>query len=216
MMRLTWLLIFLVAIVGPASALPEIGWEAELSTNAHNVSGTVVVVDDNTLRVDDFIYDGQGINVYFYLGTENTNSAFDSGLRIGPQLVGGTFDGTQGSMQIDLPVGQTIDGWNAISGWCIDFNASFGDGVFESTVPLLGDYSGNGVIDAEDYTVWRDTLNQTGTGLAADGDGNQVVNQLDYDLWETAYNAASATTIPEPTAIVLLFTALLPVWHRKK
>jgi hypothetical protein len=34
-----------------------------------------------------------------------------------------------------------------------------------------GDYNGNGVVDAADYTIWRETLEQTGAGLAADGNG---------------------------------------------
>ena len=38
------------------------------------------------------------------------------------------------------------------------------------TVILDGDYNANGVVDAADYTVWRDSLGQTGMGLAADGD----------------------------------------------
>ena len=35
--------------------------------------------------------------------------------------------------------------------------------------PLSGDYNGNGVVDAADYTVWRDTLGST-TDLRANGD----------------------------------------------
>ena len=42
-----------------------------------------------------------------------------------------------------------------------------------------GDYNGDGVIDAADYTVWRDSLGQSGIGLPADGSGNGTVDETD-------------------------------------
>lgn len=45
-------------------------------------------------------------------------------------------------------------------------------------ISLTGDYSGNGVVDAADYVVWRDTKNSP-ERLAADGDGNGQTNDAD-------------------------------------
>jgi len=45
---------------------PKIGQETMLSTFAHWVSGAAVIVDDCTVRVDDFVYDGTGVDVRFY------------------------------------------------------------------------------------------------------------------------------------------------------
>lgn len=53
-----------------------------------------------------------------------------------------------------------------------------------NTVIPVGDYNANGVVDAADYSVWRDTLGST-TALDADGNGDQVVNELDYDVWRS-------------------------------
>ena len=36
-----------------------------------------------------------------------------------------------------------------------------------ASVGLVGDYNDDGTVDAADYTVWRDSLGQTGSGLAA-------------------------------------------------
>jgi len=80
------------------------------------------------------------------------------------------------------------------------------------SVTLVGDYNGNGVVDAADYTVWRDTLGQSGSGLAADGDGNGVVDSGDYDVWKTNFGqhagsgtgASANAAVPEPSTWALL------------
>ena len=78
-----------------------------------------------------------------------------------------------------------------------------------------GDYNGNGIVDAADYTVWRDSLGKTGAGLAADGDGNNAVDQADYTYWKTRFGntsgsgAGQAGSVPEPTSLVLALTALV-------
>lgn len=70
---------------------------------------------------------------------------------------------------------------------------------------IAGDYNGDGVVDAGDYSVWRDTLGST-TNLAADGNGNGMVNQLDYNLWAANYGTQQTSTLqtPEPAALTLL------------
>ena len=57
----------------------------------------------------------------------------------------------------------------------------------------MGDYNGNGIVDAADYTVWRDTLGST-TALAADGSGNLVVDQADYGVWKTNFGHTAGGT----------------------
>jgi hypothetical protein len=49
---------------------------------------------------------------------------------------------------------------------------------------LTGDFNHNFVVDAADYTVWRDTLGQTGMNLAADANEDLKVDQLDYAMWQ--------------------------------
>ena len=81
---------------------------------------------------------------------------------------------------------------------------------------LPGDYNGNGIVDAADYTVWRDTLGASVASFAgADGDGSAVVNQLDYDLWKSRFGdtngAGAAAAVPEPTTIFILAGLLVAV-----
>ena len=56
--------------------------------------------------------------------------------------------------------------------------------VINAPAPLVGDYNLNGVVDAADYTVWRDSLGQVGVDLAADGDADGTVDDDDYGLWK--------------------------------
>jgi hypothetical protein len=57
-------------------------------------------------------------------------------------------------------------------------------GVTDAVFELLGDYNGNGTVDAADYTVWRDHLGQTvAPGTNGDGTDSGVVEQADYDIW---------------------------------
>ena len=87
-------------------------------------------------------------------------------------------------------------------------------------VSIPGDYNGDGIVDAADYTVWRDTLGQADVGLAADGDGSGVIDDGDYTVWQTNFGAVSfgsgagsgaalpsasplSAAVPEPTSLTL-------------
>lgn len=84
-----------------------------------------------------------------------------------------------------------------------DLQKTDGANAFEFTVSPLrpGDYNGDGVVDAADYTVWRDAEGQSvAAWSSADGDGDGTVDQSDYAVWEANYGSASepARAVPEP------------------
>jgi predicted outer membrane repeat protein len=74
-----------------------------------------------------------------------------------------------------------------VAGGRIDIGA-----VESQPSPLPGDYNFNGIVDAADYSVWRDTLGST-TDLRADSSGptvgtpNGIVDQADYDFWKSHF-----------------------------
>jgi hypothetical protein len=78
---------------------------------------------------------------------------------------------------------------------------------------LDGDYNGDGTVGAADYTVWRNSVGQSGAGLAADGNRDGRIDSADYNFWKTSFRvsagAASARLIavPEPTCAVLLIVS---------
>ena len=81
-----------------------LGSQATFSNDFHDVSGTATVLAFDRLRIDDFTFDGGGLDVFFYLGADDTNASFIGGTAVGDQLVGTVFDGSQGPIVIDLPV----------------------------------------------------------------------------------------------------------------
>jgi hypothetical protein len=94
----------------------------------------------------------------------------------------------------------------------------------ESVVGLSGDYNGDDVVDAADYTVWRDTLNSV-SDLRADGDESGTIDGPDYDLWKANFgesanlgSAASSNAVPEPASyspLLLLAMAVACSWRTR-
>lgn len=86
------------------------------------------------------------------------------------------------------------------------------DLMAESVVPsLLGDYNLDGMVDAADYTVYRDTFGITvGAYQGADGDGDGEIGPGDYAVWAGAYGStnSNATAVPETGGVLLLTTAI--------
>ena len=79
-----------------------------------------------------------------------------------------------------------------------------------------GDYNQNGVVDAADYVVWRDELEDGGVGRS-DGNQDGEVDAADYDLWKTNFGQAAAgssltaSATPEPTSVLSLLLGVLPI-----
>jgi hypothetical protein len=75
-----------------------------------------------------------------------------------------------------------------------------------------GDFTGDGVVDAADYTVWRDNLGTADeSSLGGNGDGARGVGQGDYALWQANFGVGAASAnpgqAPEPTALALVLGA---------
>jgi predicted outer membrane repeat protein len=108
--------------------------------------------------------------------------AIDAGDSAVEEGVGGTpqFD------QRGAPFGRVSDG-DLAEDIAVDI------GAFEVQRPLvapalLGDYNQDGVVDAVDYTVWRNTLGEEVDFYAgADGNGNGEIDAGDYDVWKAHY-----------------------------
>lgn len=75
------------------------------------------------------------------------------------------------------------------------------------TNQLPGDFNDDGVVDAADYTRWRDTVGQSVTYFAgADADGNGLIDQADYEIWRANFSSppSEAALTPEPALFAQL------------
>ncbi|MEN0110729.1 MAG: pre-peptidase C-terminal domain-containing protein, partial [Planctomycetota bacterium] len=71
---------------------------------------------------------------------------------------------------------------------------------------LPGDFNGNGVVDAADFTLWRDSEGAFVAAFSgADHSGNGRVDAADRTIWRNGFgDTASASAVPEPATIVWL------------
>ena len=151
--------------------------------------GTTIAVTGNPAQLNGY--------THFGTGPGNVGQDILDNIGTGPGSVGFTPP---------LPTG-------AYSFWIQQASAASTTYQFDFEVAALappgvpGDYNGNNVVDAADYAVWRDSVDQTGAGLPADGNNDEVVNQADYDFWRARFGntdavGAGSTSIPEPGAAV--------------
>jgi hypothetical protein len=98
------------------------------------------------------------------------------------------------------------------------------DALLASAPILAGDYNDDGVVDAADYTLWRDNLGAAAGTLANDADGGQI-GPAQYNSWVANFGATgpgdgvgsvSGTTVPEPATVVLLLLGGLFWWRLRR
>jgi hypothetical protein len=115
------------AISNCTSTHAKVGHSGFFETFAHNVSGKATIIDDCTIEISQFNYDGRGPIVYFY-GAKDHDYAGENAFLLGQELSGTVYSNDQ--LIIKLPEGKTLDDLTGLSVWCIDFNADFGHMTF--------------------------------------------------------------------------------------
>jgi Electron transfer DM13 len=103
----------------------KIGQVANLSTRSHNVKGQAKIIDDCTIEINNFSYDGLGLSKVFVYGGKGGN--YVAGFPVGTNLRGTVFNNQ--TLKVTLQPGD-LDKLDGISIWCADANANFGDGAF--------------------------------------------------------------------------------------
>lgn len=87
--------------------------------------------------------------------------------------------------------------------------------LVEAVATINADYNSDGVVDAGDYSVWRDSFGLRGKSLAADGNGDGVVDDKDYAHWRNYFGATAgggaggaatmrSVAAPEPGSVGLV------------
>lgn len=106
---------------------PKVGQSTVLTTRAHGVRGLATIVDNCTIELSQFNYDGRGIVVQAYTGT-NGNFFGSAARAISADLVGPRY--SNATLRFTLPDTLSLDDFNSLSIWCVQVGVSFGDGIF--------------------------------------------------------------------------------------
>jgi len=105
----------------------KIGHSGFFNTFAHNVSGKATIIDDCTIAITQFSYDGSGPAVYFYGAVDHQYDS-EAAFPIDQQISGQSYDND--NIIIKLPQNKSLDDLTGLSVWCVDFAANFGQMEF--------------------------------------------------------------------------------------
>jgi T5SS/PEP-CTERM-associated repeat protein/autotransporter-associated beta strand protein len=228
-------------VIGAAGALPASGavtnnanFVVFADTAAGNVtgSGTTIVGRDVTLSANNFIQNALSIDLGSSSAAAHSKLITTGNLSLGQLTITlakgfapspGSYDildwGVLASPipSVNLPPLPMFLSWNTSQ------LQTAGTLVVLSTLP--GDYNGNGVVDAGDYTIWRDTLGSM-TDLRANGNdtGASVgkIDQADYVFWQSHYGnhfgsgSGASATVPEPATLLMLVVGIVTIWARRR
>lgn len=97
-------------------------------------------------------------------------------------------------------------------------------GVLSVFTALPGDYNNDRIVNAADFTVWRDHLGAPAGAFPNDVDGG-TIDSDQYETWKANFGATpgsgaltvAAAAVPEPAGVGLIALAVLAVlarrWH---
>ena len=80
---------------------------------------------------------------------------------------------------------------------------------------LSGDYNNDGLVDAADYTVWRDNFGAPAGTLPNDTAGG-MIGTAQYDAWVAGFGqSVPAVSVPEPGTLIMCSLALFALARRR-
>ena len=199
----TDLLTIIGAVTSPAASGPagDYTLSYDPSTGALTIDTDGGVLTGYSLLGDSFLV---GSHTSLLSGTVTADLVQLSESEIASSVVG-----SQLSLGSVLPTGLTETQFNDFFS-SATFTAEPGTGVNTFTLELAsatGDYNNDGSVDGIDFLVWQR------------GESPNSLSQADLTLWESTYGtstvSASATTVPEPTSLILILgCSLILGWRR--
>jgi len=196
------------------------GGGAIVSSGSLRTAGTTVIAGDLTstgaLEVDINGDDAGKTDQFLILGTANLTGVLS--VDVADHFVpSGTFPVVWAETLIG---GLTLGGPDSDL-FSLDFNTATG------VVSLIagpgpnpdGDFNNDGIVDAADYTLWKDNFGQPDGTLPNDNALTGPIGRAHYVLWKNNFGTGSGTlvAIPEPSGLALgLLTTLMGMLYARR
>jgi hypothetical protein len=206
---------------GPGTAHFNGGLAPGASPANVSFEGSLALADTNTLFIE---IGGTTPGGQYDRLTIAGSATLDGNLNL--SLING-FTPSGGQQFTILTAGSIIDNGFVLTGSAASlFNMVVsGTSVMLQAIGLAGDYNHNGIVDAADYTIWRDTLGST-TDLRANGDNTGAsagkIDQADYNVWKANFGnhagsgAGATTSVPEPATLLPFLVGILTMCCRRR
>ncbi len=210
-------LLLVVAIVsGQEEEGVRIG---SLTTKQHGVKGEVYAIDEKTILVKNFEYDGQGPDAFFWVGTSERPGSVGTILAHpfegkfyeyedqSAPILKDKFDGSK-DIKLTLPENLNVSDLKWFSVWCRRFEVNFGDLIFPenftldkivTTIP-----STSSTTDLPPPLVHPDNTIDDTINPDEDSDVKPEPNDHEHDHHQPRRGAAS-NVVSSSTAIVLSY-----------
>jgi hypothetical protein len=202
----------------------------KLTLEVNTTFNTLSLVNDTAATFDIDWYRITSSDDSLNFGTWNSLSDqhVDEVLGLGWDEAGGSDDGVlsesflTGSSVFNMndseSLGNAFKNGGTLSGLLFQYRDAASGNIFTGNIVetmggggLLGDYNGNDVVDAADYTAWRDALTAGSTTLLNDPTPGSVT-ESDFTYWRAHFGevlgsgagaGAGAAAVPEPSSLLL-------------
>ncbi|MEN1681288.1 MAG: hypothetical protein AAGJ46_17000, partial [Planctomycetota bacterium] len=179
-----------------------------LDTGTSTSTPPSIMQGTNTVMADAG-FDGEFVSLIIINSDEavvNLASTTQSSSPAGELIINGLTDESYD----DNPDAFNIVNWDAVSPV---------RGLSIAGAPLGGDYNGDGVVDAADYTIWRDSVGASAGTLPNDIDGG-IIGVDQYLTWRTNFGyqsgPAPAAVVPEPASLLFVLAAAAGLPRRRR
>lgn len=181
-----------------------------LSTLEIELGGTIAGTEYDQLLADTITLGGD-LEISLLVDGDQpfAPAAGDTFTVVSTALLSGMFDNISSGARLDTVGGE--------GSFLVSYDSNANAVVLKNYLAagLLGDFNSDGVVDAADYVVWRDSLGVTGLApfSGADATGDGLVTVADYLEWRNNFGMSSAgfpsTSVPEPLTLLLLLGAIV-------